>query len=64
MQPSKERIAFRPIPSQIILGDAADALAEFPPGSVQLVFTSPPYYNAKPEAHESCAYEDYLGLLR
>ena len=65
-QPStrKKTITFCPIPSQMILGDAADVLADFPAGSAQLVFTSPPYYNAKPEAHESYAYEDYLEMLR
>ena len=57
-------ITFRPIPSQIVLGDASDVLADYPPGSVQLVFTSPPYFNAKPEYHESECYEEYLALLR
>ena len=56
-------ITFRPIPSRIVLGDASDALADYPPGSVQLVFTSPPYFNAKPEYHESEGYDDYLALL-
>ena len=56
-------ITFRPIPSQIVLGDASDVLTEFPPSSVQLVFTSPPYFNAKPEYHESEGYGEYLALL-
>ena len=60
----KPPITFRPIPSQIILGDATDVLSEYPQGSVQLVFTSPPYFNAKPECHESQEYPDYLDLLR
>ena len=59
----KTPITFRPIPSRIVLGDASDALADYPPGSVQLVFTSPPYFNAKPEYHESEGYDDYLALL-
>ena len=58
------RIAFPPIPSSLVLGDARDVLAEYPPDTAQLVFTSPPYYNAKPEYHESAAYDDYLDLLR
>ena len=57
-------ISFRPLHSRIILGDAAEVLTDYPPGSVQLVFTSPPYFNAKPECHESEGYENYLGLLR
>ena len=57
-------ISFRPLPSRLILGDAAEVLADYPPDSIQLVFTSPPYFNAKPEAHESEGYESYLNLLR
>ena len=61
---SQGPIVFRPIPSRLILGDAEDVLAEYPPDSVQLVFTSPPYFNAKPECHESEEYSSYLSLLR
>ena len=56
-------ITFRPIPSHIVLGDARDVLEDYPHGSIQLIFTSPPYFNAKPECHESEGYEDYLELL-
>ena len=56
-------ISFRPIESRIHLGDAADVLAECPPDSAQLVFTSPPYFNAKPEYHESEDYGAYLSVL-
>ena len=61
---SKSLISFRPILSQIVLGDAANVLTEYPLGSIQLVFTSPPYFNAKPETHESEEYSDYLCLMR
>ena len=57
-------LSFRPLPSRLVLGDATDVLTQYPPDSVQLVFTSPPYFNAKPEVHESEDYQDYLGLLR
>ena len=60
----KQPITFRPISSRIVLGDSANVLADYPPGSAQLVFTSPPYFNAKPECHESEGYADYLALLR
>lgn len=56
-------IAFRPVQSSVILGDARSVLAEIPPGLAQLVFTSPPYYNAKPELHETATYAEYLSLL-
>ncbi len=61
---STSNIAFAPIQSQIVLGDAADVLSEYPVNSIQLIFTSPPYFNAKPECHESEEYSDYLDLLR
>ena len=57
-------ISFAPVPSRIVLGDAREVLAEHPPDSVQLVFTSPPYYNARPEYHETVGYKEYLDLLR
>ena len=42
------------------LGDSAELLKELPDESVNLVFTSPPYYNAKPEYAEYLSYEEYL----
>ena len=57
-------ISFRPIPSRLILGDARDVLEEYPPGTAQLIFTSPPYFNAKPECFECQDYEGYLDFLR
>lgn len=62
--PRQSPITIRSIPSGIVLGDAREVLAEYPPESAQLVFTSPPYYNAKPECHESHGYEEYLELIR
>ena len=59
----KSRIAFPPIPNKVILGDSRAALAEFPPSSTQLVFTSPPYFNAKPECAEYVDYPSYLEYL-
>ncbi len=57
------RIAFPPLPNKVILGDCRVALPEFPPESVQLVFTSPPYFNAKPECAEYVDYPAYLDFL-
>jgi DNA modification methylase len=50
--------------NKVVWGDAADVVAELPPNSIQLVFTSPPYYNAKPEYAEYFDYQEYLDLLR
>lgn len=41
-------------------GDSEELLKELPNESIDLVFTSPPYYNAKPEYAEYLSYEEYL----
>ena len=48
----------------IICGDSEHVLAELPAESIGLVFTSPPYYNARPEYTDYVTYEDYLLKLR
>lgn len=48
----------------IILGDSESMLLDLPAGSVDLVFTSPPYYNARPEYTDYVTYEEYLLKLR
>jgi DNA modification methylase len=48
----------------ILLGDCAQVLGSVPPQSVHLVFTSPPYYNARPDYTDYLAYEHYLQHLR
>lgn len=59
----KPLISFPPVSSKIILGDARKVLEDFPPNTAQLVFTSPPYFNAKPECYESLTYDHYLAFL-
>jgi len=46
------------------LGDSETLLQETPSESVDLVFTSPPYYNARPEYVEYLSYEEYLLKIR
>lgn len=45
-------------------GDSEFVLQEMAAGSVDLVFTSPPYYNARPEYSDYISYEDYLLKMR
>ncbi len=52
------------VPNKIVWGDSIKVLEEFPPDTAQLVFTSPPYYNAKPEYSEYVDYQEYLDFLR
>ena len=60
---TSSKIYFPPIPNKAILGDCRHVLAEFPPESIQLVFTSPPYFNAKPEYAQYRDYPAYLSFL-
>ncbi|MCQ3814308.1 MAG: site-specific DNA-methyltransferase [Acidimicrobiia bacterium] len=47
----------------VLRGDSESTLAELPAGSVDLVFTSPPYFNARPDYSEYAEYEDYLAKM-
>jgi DNA modification methylase len=53
-----------PVPNKVILGDACTVLEELPRDTAQLVITSPPYFNAKPECIEYVDYQEYLDFLR
>lgn len=46
------------------MGDCTALLDDMPASSVDLVFTSPPYFNARPEYSEYEAYEEYLLKMR
>ncbi|NOT61740.1 MAG: site-specific DNA-methyltransferase [Acidobacteria bacterium] len=48
----------------IVQGDSEEALQDLPAGSVDLIFTSPPYYNARPEYTDYLTYEEYLLKIR
>jgi DNA modification methylase len=48
----------------IALGDCEDILQDLPANSIDLVFTSPPYYNARPEYSDYVTYQEYLLKLR
>ncbi len=45
-------------------GDSANLLEEMPAESVDLIFTSPPYFNARPEYSEYEEYDEYLFKMR
>lgn len=46
------------------LGDSETLLTETPLESIDLIFTSPPYYNARPEYSDFITYEEYLLKMR
>lgn len=45
-------------------GDSEQLMTQIPAGSVDLIFTSPPYYNARPEYSDYVTYEEYLLKIR
>lgn len=48
----------------VIFGDCEQALLDMPSQSVDLIFTSPPYFNARPEYEDYLSYEEYLLKIR
>ena len=48
--------------NKVILGDVLESIREMPDESVDLTFTSPPYYNAR-EYSQFDNYDEYLTLL-
>lgn len=59
---SKSQISF--IRNTVILGDSEISLLDVPAQSIDLIFTSPPYYNARPEYEDYLSYESYLLKMR
>jgi DNA modification methylase len=53
-----------PLRNMVALGDSEEILHDLPAESVDLVFTSPPYFNARPEYSDYISYEEYLLKLR
>lgn len=60
----KETYTLSPLRNIIAQGDAEEVLQELPAESVDLIFTSPPYYNARPEYTDYIGYEEYLLKMR
>jgi DNA modification methylase len=61
---TKEEYPISPLRNTVAQGDSEIILQDFPANSVDLVFTSPPYYNARPEYTDYVTYEEYLLKLR
>lgn len=63
---SREKIDYHlsNIRNTVGLGDCVDLLDDMPAASVDLIFTSPPYFNARPEYSDYEVYEDYLSKMR
>ena len=61
---SNGRYKLSTLRNTVAQGDCEEVLHDLPAGSVDLVFTSPPYYNARPEYTDFVTYEEYLLKLR
>lgn len=48
----------------VIFGDCEQALLDMPSQSIDMIFTSPPYFNARPEYEDYLSYEEYLLKMR
>jgi len=59
-----EKYALSSLRNIIARGDSEAVMQELPAGSVDLAFTSPPYYNARPEYTDYVTYEEYLLKIR
>ena len=53
-----------PLVNMVLCGDSESTLSSLPEGSVDLVFTSPPYFNARPESGDYLDYDAYLEKTR
>ena len=62
--PAAETTSRPQLPSTILLGDSEQMLADLPAGAIDLVFTSPPYFNARPDYTDFLGYEEYLLKIR
>ena len=62
--PKKKNYKPSDLRNTIALGNAINILQELPEESVDLIFTSPPYYNARPEYEDYVSYEEYLLKMR
>ena len=61
---NKKEYKLSSLRNTIGFGDCGELLEEMPTESVDLIFTSPPYFNARPEYSEFEEYESYLLKLR
>ena len=62
--PKKKSYNLSTLRNTIAQGDSEEILQSLPSESIDLVFTSPPYYNARPEYADYITYEEYLLKLR
>ena len=60
LETKKGEVQLSNLSNSVLFGDSEFELKKLPANSVNLVFTSPPYFNARPEYGEFINYEEYL----
>lgn len=60
----RKPFSISPLRNTIGQGDCVALMDEMPAESVDLIFTSPPYFNARPEYSEYEVYQEYLLKMR
>lgn len=63
-QAKESRYVLSSLRNTIAQGDAEEILQDLPAESIDLIFTSPPYYNARPEYTDYVDYDEYLLKMR
>ncbi len=62
--PASKPIRRSPLANTVLAGDSELTLRALPSASVDLVFTSPPYFNARPDYGDFVDYDAYLAKMR
>lgn len=60
----KEKYKISALNNMLLKGRSEKVLTQLPEQSIDMIFTSPPYYNARKQYSEYDTYDDYLALLR
>ncbi len=60
----KKQYILSELPNMVLKGRSELVLKQLPAQSIDMIFTSPPYYNARKQYSEYDTYEDYLNLIR
>ncbi len=60
----KQEYKISNLDNMLLKGRSELVLKQLPEQSIDMIFTSPPYYNARKQYSEYDTYEDYLALIR
>lgn len=64
LETRKDEYMISTLRNTVACGDSEFMVQDLAASSIDLVFTSPPYYNARPEYTDYLSYDDYLAKMR